>query len=72
KYLPQFGIVAQKAKTFCALCLIGTTSTFICQRAAVDSVPRAPPKTSLGLGCFGRLYEKESDISGCEQARSGK
>ncbi|MBR6786738.1 MAG: hypothetical protein IKM26_02285, partial [Clostridia bacterium] len=62
---PQFGIVAQKAKTFCALCLIGTTSTFICQRAAVDFVP---PKTNLWLGCIGRLYEKESESQGFEQA----
>ena len=35
----------------------------------MDSVPRAPSKTSHGLACFSRLYEKERGFHGCEQAR---
>ena len=32
--------------------------------------PKTHPKGSLWLGCFGRLYEKESGSQGFEQARS--
>ena len=43
------------AKARCTLCLIGTSSTFLCQRAAVDSVPS---KTDLLVGLFRQTVRK--------------
>ena len=62
--LPQFGIVVQKAKAFCTLCLIGISSACICQRAAADSVPLKPTrKPVFGWLVSAGYTKKEREIT---------